>query len=162
PWRSSGLDWPVCGEPRGEGEDVTAVLSTRDERRVDAGPDALFDLTFEAPPAVGEGRTTTLLVTIHGASPSWPPGAGAPRQPSAIPEPAMFHDVAQALGAEFVHFEGPDLQLDIRPTMGPGAAWGDVDGDGWVDLFLPQGGGREGSEPPTSRFFRNVDGKRFV
>lgn len=74
----------------------------------------------------------------------------------------MFHDVAQALGAEFVHFEGPDLQLDIRPTMGPGAAWGDVDGDGWVDLFLPQGGGREGSEPPTSRFFRNVDGKRFV
>jgi hypothetical protein len=61
-----------------------------------------------------------------------------------------------------VHLEGPDLQLDIRPTMGPGAAWGDVDGDGWVDLFLPQGGGREGCAPPTSRFFRNDKGKGFV
>ena len=34
--------------------------------------------------------------------------------------------------------EGPDLQLDIRPTMGPGAAWGDVNDDGWHDLYLVQ------------------------
>ncbi|QDU85513.1 FG-GAP repeat protein [Planctomycetes bacterium Pla163] len=57
--------------------------------------------------------------------------------------------------ARAVHLEGPDEQLDIRPTMGPGAAWGDVDLDGWNDIYVVQGGGREGSPIPTNRLFEN-------
>ena len=45
--------------------------------------------------------------------------------------------------------------------MGPGLAWGDADGDGWVDLYQVQGGGREGSEASTNRLLRNLEG-RFV
>jgi hypothetical protein len=68
--------------------------------------------------------------------------------------------VTRAAGIDMVHMEGPDLELDIRPTMGPGAAWGDIDGDGWVDLFLPQGGGREGTRVAKSKMYRNRgDGK---
>jgi enediyne biosynthesis protein E4 len=51
------------------------------------------------------------------------------------------------------HLEGPDEQLDIRPTMGPGAAWGDVNLDGWSDLYVVQGAGRAGSTPPSNRMF---------
>lgn len=57
-----------------------------------------------------------------------------------------------------VHSEGPDEQLDIRPTMGPGAAWGDVDLDGWSDLYVVQGRGREGLRRPSNRLFANAGG----
>lgn len=57
-----------------------------------------------------------------------------------------------------VHFEGPPLQLDIRPTMGPGLALGDVDRDGFVDLYFVQGGGREAAHAPANRLFRNQFG----
>jgi len=42
--------------------------------------------------------------------------------------------------------------------MGPGAAWGDFDGDGWQDLYLVQGSGRAGSTPDTNRLLRNLGG----
>jgi len=54
-----------------------------------------------------------------------------------------------------VHVEGSIEQLDIRPTMGPGAAWGDLDADGRPDLYLVQGAGRPGTSPPINRIFEN-------
>ncbi len=67
-----------------------------------------------------------------------------------------FVDRFRAEGLDAVHFEGPHDQRDIRPTMGPGAAWGDVDGDGLQDLLLVQGAGREGCEVPSHRLYRNT------
>jgi len=159
PWRGTGPVWPRLNEPREERADVRAALAERDDLRVSTEAGALVDIWIEPPPSAPEGRTWTLLVTLHGTS-AWPPPTDAPR---ARPQSrfGMFIDIAYELGLEMVHLEGPDLQLDIRPTMGPGIALGDVDGDGWVDLFLPQGGGREGSAMPTSRFFRNDAGRRF-
>ncbi len=74
-------------------------------------------------------------------------------------KPPLFDDASSLLDGGFTHLEGPAEQLDIRPTMGPGAAWGDVDGDGYIDLYLAQGGGREELaaaeiEQPVARLFR--------
>jgi len=149
-----GPNWPLV-EPAPDAEE--SALQVLDQFP-EIAPGCIVDLSFDAPPPAAEGRTITLLLDLDGA---WLVGASEPRRPQQR-RSGMFPDVAHDVGIDMVHFEGPDLQLDIRPTMGPGAAWGDVDGDGWVDLFLPQGGGREGSALPTSRFYRNVDGKRFV
>ncbi|MBL8858764.1 MAG: CRTAC1 family protein [Planctomycetes bacterium] len=101
---------------------------------------------FEAPPATTAGRTVSLIFSTDLKAKA--------RQKARITG-GLFRDVTQAVGVDMVHMEGPDLQLDIRPTMGPGAAWGDIDGDGWVDLFLVQGAGRPGSNVPTSRMYKN-------
>jgi hypothetical protein len=101
------------------------------------------------------GRTWTLVVHFQRASSRNADNRAHVR--SAIdPRPEAWL-VDHAPGTPFgVHFEGPDEQLDIRPTMGPGAAMGDIDLDGWCDLFVVQGAGRGGSEMPTSRVFANV------
>ncbi|MCB9903456.1 MAG: CRTAC1 family protein [Planctomycetes bacterium] len=75
---------------------------------------------------------------------------------------SRFADEARFARLGMVHMEGPRWQLDIRPTMGPGAAWGDVDGDGLVDLYLVQGGGREGSAVPRNRLYKNRGGGNFI
>lgn len=160
PWRGSGTSWPRLAAPSRDTTSATDALRSRDDLRVSTEANGLVEVWFETPPAAPEGRAWTFLVSVDGSG-AWPP-AFAPRASPATAERGTFPDVVRELGIEMVHFEGPDLQLDIRPTMGPGAAWGDVDGDGWVDLFLPQGGGREGSALPTSRFYRNDGGQRFV
>ncbi len=160
PWRGAGPLWPELATSKDAPTDVAAPLRAQDDLRVSSEAGGLIEVWFDAPAHAPEGRTWTLLVSVNGTG-NWPP-AYAPRSPPPAHPPGMFVDAAHDVGIDMVHFEGPDLQLDIRPTMGPGAAWGDVDGDGWVDLFLPQGGGREGSEPPKSRFFRNDGGKRLV
>ncbi|MEY2786103.1 MAG: hypothetical protein RL277_2315 [Planctomycetota bacterium] len=99
-----------------------------------------------------EGQSRTLVVRIGGAArPAMKAATGGP-----------FVDVTREAGIESLHLEGPDLQLDIRPTMGPGAALADFDGDGAVDIFLPSGGGREGSTAPRAQLYRNLGGLRFA
>ncbi|MGQ0552397.1 MAG: CRTAC1 family protein [Planctomycetota bacterium] len=51
---------------------------------------------------------------------------------------AWFSDATRMAGLEFKHHEG-DEQWDIRPTMGPGLAWADVDSDGDEDLYIVGG-----------------------
>ncbi len=70
-------------------------------------------------------------------------------------------DVTASCGIDAVHFEGEAEQLDIRPTMGPGAAWGDIDGDGRLDVVILQGGGRPGVEALADRVYRGLEGGRF-
>jgi hypothetical protein len=100
-------------------------------------------------PAPGDvGRTATLLIRVDPAQIGRAPAAPAEFERVG---PGLLHDVAPELGLDLVHLEGPHEQLDIRPTMGPGAAWGDLDDDGRPDLFLVAGGGRPGSAPPEGR-----------
>lgn len=121
---------------------------------VEAGSSAI--LSFD-PPTVGEDQAWTLVVEAPRVS----VGYRTTGQVEAASKAAPLVDVAQSIGIDFVHMEGPDEQLDIRPTMGPGVAWGDVDGDGWVDLYLVQGGGREGSDVPSDRLYRNLGDGNF-
>jgi hypothetical protein len=53
-------------------------------------------------------------------------------------EPPL-EDVTDRSGVDFVHFNGMSGALYLPEIMGPGAALLDFDGDGDLDLFLPQG-----------------------
>ena len=73
----------------------------------------------------------------------------APFSPAQPTKPAfIFRDVAEETG----------LWPSVSGIAGHGAGWGDVDGDGYPDLFV----GTFGAEPYGSKphlFFRNVKGK---
>jgi hypothetical protein len=165
-YRGEGLSWPVLAElpPDAQGaplpadESVLASIARADEQALQLDPGMLLELAFDAPAAAEAGQTWTMLLTIQTKSkPLFVAG------PPAVEEPrGMFREVARQAGIDVVHVEGPDQQLDIRPTMGPGAAWGDYDGDGWVDLFLPSGGGSGSASPPTSRMYKNLGNGRFA
>jgi len=128
-----------------------------DGKQVDTLPSALppksdLEVWFATPPAAKDGETWTILVEAD-----WK------FQPSftRIVEYGYEENTdsfVEDWDVPMLHFEGPDEQLDIQPTMGPGVAWGDVDGDGWVDLYLVQGGGRAGSDAVHNRLYRNDNG----
>ncbi len=84
--------------------------------------------------------------------PPAPPRLAASRPTAAAP---WFTDATADAGLASTHVEG-DEQWDIRPTMGPGAAWGDVDGDGDPDLYVVGGSGQVG------RLFLNDGAGRFT
>ncbi|MCR4340809.1 MAG: FG-GAP-like repeat-containing protein [Gemmatimonadaceae bacterium] len=46
-----------------------------------------------------------------------------------------FTDVTRSAGIEFVHFSGK-RSSQLPEDMGSGAAWGDYDNDGWMDLMV--------------------------
>ena len=46
-----------------------------------------------------------------------------------------FEDVTEKAGISFRHFAGK-RSAQLPEDMGSGAAWGDYDGDGWLDLYL--------------------------
>ncbi len=86
----------------------------------------------------------------------WSCGEGTtPRDEGSLSTGAhWFTDATTEVGLDFTHTEGEE-QWDIRPTMGPGAAWADVNGDGSPDLYVV--GGRE----QTGRLFLNDGSGRF-
>jgi hypothetical protein len=152
----AGFDWPA---PRAAGGSEAVPRDPRAE--IELGGDAGFHCSWEAGAEPPEGRVRTLLVDVRARGGELDAAKREPR-PAAAPTGALFVDATARSGVRMLHAEGEDLQLDIRPTMGPGAAWGDVDGDGWLDLHLPQGEGRAGLAPQSARFFRNLGDGRFV
>lgn len=55
--------------------------------------------------------------------------------PAGVPE-VKFTDVTASAGIKFVHNAGKTGKKYLPETLGAGAAFIDVDGDGWSDIFL--------------------------
>ncbi len=104
-------------------------------------------------PTPQEGLTQTFIVRLL----SGPSRVDVPVEPEPAASPApLFVERSAFTGLEAMHLEGAEDQLDIRPTMGSGVAIGDLNDDGWLDVYVVQGSGREGSAAPTNRTFLNV------
>src|ERR1043166_9151190 len=60
---------------------------------------------------------------------------------SAAPAPLGFHlgDVTSQAGIDFRHNSGAFGSKYLPETMGPGCAFLDYDGDGWLDILIANG-----------------------
>jgi hypothetical protein len=78
-----------------------------------------------------------------------------------------FEELAKTAGINFEHNDGRSPMHYLPEVMGGGVAWIDFDQDGYLDLFLVQGGpfppasGHSGTEP-SSRLYRNQGDGTFV
>ena len=89
----------------------------------------------------------------------------AVRQPAA--EPWRFTDVASDVGLDFRHgaFQ-TGVSMDPAGMMGGGLCWIDIDGDGWLDLYVVNSHALEETEYwaeqgglPRNQLYRNVEGR---
>ena len=80
------------------------------------------------------------------------------------PAAVRFDDVARSSGISFEHFDPVTEKQYISETIGSGAGWIDMDGDGYLDLVLLNSAAMPGATapatPPLNQFYRNTrDGK---
>ena len=79
------------------------------------------------------------------------------------PGPA-FHDVAAASGLRFTNVNGASPEKHFVETMGSGGLFLDFDDDGWLDVFLVDGGSHADlavARRARHRLFRNTGGGAF-
>ena len=71
----------------------------------------------------------------------------------------VFEDVAAEAGLDFKHFSGSPEKQYILESMSGGVAWIDFDRDGWMDLYLVNGGHWEdlvqGKRTVSNALYRN-------
>jgi hypothetical protein len=114
--------------------------------------------------ATAPGAAAPRETTPPGIPPAPTPGAEGPARPAG---PVTFHEVAEAVGLRFTHFDGR-RSTQLPEDMGSGLAWGDYDGDGDPDLFVVNESGpltlsaaEVAASPAHAHLYRN-DGGRFA
>lgn len=86
-------------------------------------------------------------------------------QAVAAAAPIQFKDVTGETGIQFVHSDGSSGRRYIVETVTSGLATFDFDGDGWIDIFFPNGTALPGSpeaKSPRCALYRNLGGWKFV
>ncbi|MDY0062073.1 MAG: CRTAC1 family protein [Myxococcota bacterium] len=129
----------------------------------DAG--APGSLASTAPTMLLQGRARLAADEPAGA----PPRVGLPELPALQPAgeaPAdwiALVDVAAELGVRFTRRSGGSGRKHYCEPKGGGVAFLDVDGDGWQDVYLVDGGPLPGSADfaRANRLFRNRQGRGF-
>lgn len=77
----------------------------------------------------------------------------------------VFTDVAAAAGLDFTHWSGASPEKYVLETMGSGVAFLDYDNDGWLDIYLVNGGevpGYPAPKPIRHALFHNQGDGTFV
>jgi hypothetical protein len=87
-------------------------------------------------------------------------GAPVPQAPPrTFSQPAvLFEDITRRAGLDFQHTNGASPEKHIVETMGSGGGFLDFDGDGWLDIFLVDGGSvadAQVSRRARHRLYRN-------
>jgi tetratricopeptide (TPR) repeat protein len=104
---------------------------------------------------------TTLADGLADLLPTPAVGQPAPPAASSPPEPGGarpdFRDDAEAVGLRFVHDNGRSELRQLPETSSGGVGLLDYDGDGWLDVYLVQGGPFPpvADSQPGDRLFRN-------
>jgi hypothetical protein len=75
-------------------------------------------------------------------------GSAEPPPAAEASDRALFQDISARAGLDFQHENGMTGELYFAEIFGPGVAMLDYDGDGDLDLFLPQGHPLGAAEPP--------------
>ena len=77
----------------------------------------------------------------------------------------QFVDIASQAGVAFRHTNGASVDKHLVETMGSGGLFFDYDGDGWIDIFLVDGGSRADANVARNarhRLYRNSGGGTFI
>jgi hypothetical protein len=80
-----------------------------------------------------------ILVIALAATVAFPAGQrGSPARPA--DSPVRFVDIASSAGLDFHHVNGASAERHLPEIMSGGGLFFDYDNDGWVDIFLVDGG----------------------
>ncbi len=111
---------------------------------------------------LGTGMLAVLMLLAAGCQQDTAP---LPEEPHATTAPAWFVEAASETGLDFVHRTGHDGERFLMPeSMSGGGALFDMDGDGFLDVYLvqsaepPAGSG----QPAGNRLYRNLAGETDV
>src|SRR5262249_11991358 len=108
-------------------------------------------------PALGDGTLADLVRPVRS------PAAGKGASPEELSVPT-FVDQAQTRGLVFTFDNGLSADHQLPETMGGGVGVLDFDGDGWLDIYVVQGGPfppPPGPLPFGDRLFHNRGDGRF-
>ncbi len=116
---------------------------------------------FSAPPDIAD--VTAPIIDLKPKSTAHPVSPLDPAGPSC--DPIQLIDITRAAGLDFEHYNGFSGEYYYVETFGAGAAFLDVDGDGWLDLYLVNGAPLSGERPepsPTNRLYHNTGAGGFT
>ncbi|HKE83399.1 MAG TPA: CRTAC1 family protein [Vicinamibacterales bacterium] len=83
---------------------------------------------------------------------------------SSASAPVTFENITQSAGIAFTHINGASADKYLVETMGSGALFFDYDNDGWIDLFIVDGGSYADAKVAASarhRLYRNLGNGKF-
>ena len=110
--------------------------------------------------STGMGRT--LLIAAMLLSAGCEQQSGPPIETTADAPAPWFEEIAGEMGIDFIHRSGHDGTRYLLPeSTGGGGALFDMDGDGFLDIYLLQSAESSG-QTPGNRLYRNDGGIRFV